>query len=319
MLEVGTLFRYGPTTMEQGRKTRGRGRTLFLAWCVHFYTALGLVAAAGMAVLLAQPEPTPDAFRWAFVLMAVATLIDATDGTLARAIRIKEVLPGFDGRRLDDIVDFLTYTSLPLFLIWRAGILGGPLAWVLLLPLLASAYGFSQVSAKTPDGYFLGFPSYWNLVAFYLYVLQPLPEWVSLVIIVGLALLTFVPLRYLYPSQRGSVLNDVTNVLGAAWTVLLVWLLFRLPSGQKFGDADSRAWAVVSLFFPIYYMAASWAVSWRAWRGPASAGQPTKRRARALRVLAGGSGKLARKIYSSYSSRFSRRNRRRGGPDGGSS
>src|ERR1700752_449710 len=82
-----------------------------LAWGVHFYTALGLVCAAGIALLLvdAQPDKVP-AFQWAFVLMIVATLIDATDGTMARAIRIKETLPGFDGRRLDDIVDFLTYT-----------------------------------------------------------------------------------------------------------------------------------------------------------------------------------------------------------------
>src|SRR5436305_13216322 len=96
-----------------GRRAAAHGwlRTL-LAWAVHFYTALGLVAAAGIAVLVVRGDP--ESFRWAFVLMLVATLIDATDGTLARAIHIKEVLPGFDGRRLDDIVDFLTYTSLPL-------------------------------------------------------------------------------------------------------------------------------------------------------------------------------------------------------------
>src|SRR5207249_737286 len=113
-----------------------------------------------------------DAFRWSFVLMLVATLIDATDGTLARRVRIKEVLPGFDGRKLDDLVDFLTYTTLPLLLIWRAQLLpAGQDAW-LLCPLLASAYGFCQVAAKTADGYFLGFPSLWNVVAFYLYVLH---------------------------------------------------------------------------------------------------------------------------------------------------
>ena len=103
--------------------------------------------------------------------MAAATIVDSTDGSLARKVRIKEVVPGFDGRRLDDIVDFLTYTFLPLLLIWRAEILpSGQEAW-LFLPLLASAYGFCQVQAKTDDGYFLGFPSLWNLVALYLYVL----------------------------------------------------------------------------------------------------------------------------------------------------
>src|SRR5262249_12566095 len=147
-----------------------------LAWCVHLYTAMGLVAAAGVAVLIVQGSP--EAFHRAFLLMLVATVIDATDGTLARRVGVKEVLRGFDGRRLDDIIDFLTYTCLPLLLLWRAEILPGLQAWWLLVPLLASAYGFSQVAAKTDDGYFLGFPSYWNLVAFYLYVLSP-PTWLA--------------------------------------------------------------------------------------------------------------------------------------------
>ena len=87
----------------------------FLGWCVHGYTALGLVAAGLIAVLLVQGGT--EAFRWSFLLMAVATIVDSTDGTLARLVRIKEVVPGFDGRRLDDIVDFLNYTFLPLLLI----------------------------------------------------------------------------------------------------------------------------------------------------------------------------------------------------------
>ena len=140
----------------------------------------GLVAAGLIAVLLVRGDA--DAFRWSFLLMAAATIVDSTDGTLARKVRIKEVVPGFDGRRLDDIVDFLTYTFFPLLLIWRAGILpAGHEAW-LFLPLLASAYGFCQVQAKTDDGYFLGFPSLWNLVALYLYVLHlygmPNSSWV---------------------------------------------------------------------------------------------------------------------------------------------
>ena len=98
----------------------------FLGWCVHGYTALGLVAAAMIAVLLVQGGPdrgSPDAFRWSFLLMAIATIVDATDGTLARKVRIKEAVPSFDGRRLDDIIDFLTYTFLPLLLVYRAKIL----------------------------------------------------------------------------------------------------------------------------------------------------------------------------------------------------
>src|SRR5271155_2175880 len=146
----------------------------FLGWCVHGYTALGMVAAGLIAVLLVQGGTA--AFRWSFLLMAAATIVDSTDGTLARLVRIKEVVPGFDGRRLDDIVDFLNYTFLPLLLIWRAEILPpGQEAW-LFLPLAASAYGFCQVHVKTDDGAFLGFPSLWNIVALYLYML-PLGAW----------------------------------------------------------------------------------------------------------------------------------------------
>ena len=231
-----------------------------LAWCVHLYTALGLVADAAIAVLIVRGDP--HSIHWAFAVMLLACVIDGTDGTLARAIKVKQVLPGFDGARLDDIVDFLSYTFLPLLLIWRIGILPPHVNWVLLAPLLASAYGFCQVNAKTSDGYFLGFPSYWNVVAFYLYVLQ-FPPWLSVCILLLLAVLTFVPSRYLYPSQRG-LLNDVTALLGLAWAGLVVYVLYQL-----FQDSheQARRVALVSLAFPVYYMVVSWIVSIRHWRG----------------------------------------------------
>jgi len=230
----------------------------FLAWMAHAYTALGLVLAAGMAVLIVRGGAA--GFRDVFLLMMLATFIDATDGTFARLVKVKQVLPGFDGRRLDDIIDFLTYTALPLLLLWRAEILPGELAWLLLVPLVASAYGFCQVNAKTADGYFLGFPSYWNIVSFYLYALRPSPI-IASVILVTLAILTFVPLRYLYPSQRGW-LNQVTALLGLLWMPLFGWAIYTLPVSDEVMavQAADRAALYASLAFPVYYMAASlWA------------------------------------------------------------
>jgi phosphatidylcholine synthase len=149
-----------------------------------------------------------------------------------------------------------------LLLIWRAGLLPeGWGAW-LLLPLLASAYGFCQTSVKTGDGYFLGFPSYWNLVAFYLYAGQPLPGLLSLALIVALAMLTFVPSLYLYPTQPGR-LNRLTLALCVPWLALLIAVLWAMPGG-----AAVRPLLVVSLYFPAYYMAASWVMTLRAWRRP---------------------------------------------------
>lgn len=225
---------------------------VILAWGVHLYTALGLVAAAGIAVLIVRGDDS--SFRAALGLMLLATVIDSTDGWLARRARVKEFAPSFDGRRLDDLIDFQTYTSLPLLLIWRAEILVDWQAWLLLLPLLASAYGFSQVNAKTDDGFFLGFPSYWNIVAFYLYQLRP-PAWVSLALIISLSLLTFVPWRYLYPSQRAPY-SRLTNLLAVVWVASLLIILARPPD-------SSRLLILFSLAFPLYYLLMSWTLTYR--------------------------------------------------------
>ena len=234
------------------------------AWGVHLYTAIGLILAARMAMLLVRGGA--EAFRETFILMLVASLVDATDGTLARKVKVKSVLPGFDGRKLDDIIDFLTYTFLPLMLVWRAGLLPeGAEAW-LLLPLLASAYGFCQVEAKTEDGYFLGFPSLWNVVAFYLYVLH-LPGWVAVAIVATLGVMTFVPSRYLYPSSQPGALNKISNLLGAPWCALLLVVMCRLPGGPSTVADDITWWmAAGSLYFPIFYMVASWVITLRFWK-----------------------------------------------------
>jgi len=236
-----------------------------LAWVAHLYTALGLLAAAGIAVCIVNGEPSD--FRWAFLLMLAAFVIDATDGTLARRLEVKRVLPGFDGSRLDDLIDFSTYTFLPLLLVWRAEVLPSHLEAWLLVPLLASAYGFCQVSIKTADGYFLGFPSYWNVVAFYLYVLRP-PPWLSLTLLLGLAVLTFVPTKYLYPSQRGP-LSRLTNGLGATWAVLIFVIVLMLPTSDAVKDPSIHQrvfWLTcASMYYPIYYLVVSWVMSWMRW------------------------------------------------------
>lgn len=226
-----------------------------LAWSVHAYTASGLVAAAGIAVSIVKG--TDASFRVAFVLMLIATVIDTTDGWLARKAEVKKFAASLDGRRLDDLIDFQTYTSLPLLLIWRAQLL--PPGWesILLLPLLASAYGFSQVAAKTADNFFLGFPSYWNIVAIYLYLLKLPAQW-SAAIVVILALLTFVPSLYLYTTRGGRYSTSV-NILGGAWALAVLWILLEWEKVP-----GEFTW--ISLAFPVYYFGLSWWVTIRTWQ-----------------------------------------------------
>ena len=190
-------------------------------------------------------------FRGAFLAFIVTTFIDATDGVLARALRVKERLPQYDGARLDDIVDYLTYVFVPVLLIWRAGLV--PAAWALPvggLVLLASAYGFGHGDAKvhTTDHFFTGFPSYWNIGALYLYV-WGFAATTNAVILIVLSALVFVPIRYIYPS-RTTTMKAPTLVLGSIWAALIVVMVWRLPS-------TDGPWMMLSLIFPAYYFGLS--------------------------------------------------------------
>jgi phosphatidylcholine synthase len=217
---------------------------LVVAWLVHLYTALGAVVAFVSVIFIEQSR-----FQEVFFLMFLAVVIDATDGTLARAARVKELIPWFDGDRLEDIVDYANYVIVPCLFLLRADLLPPADAlWLTALPLVASAYGFCQTEAKTADHFFLGFPSYWNILAFYLYMLKT-PLWVNAFSIVIFSLLVFVPIKYVYPS-RSPYLRSLTNLFGAAWGALLLWVIFSLP--------ESRPGIVVaSLLFPAYYAALS--------------------------------------------------------------
>lgn len=216
------------------------------AWFAHFYTSLGLVCAALIAALIVQGGDR--SFRMAFFWMMIATAIDATDGWIARRARVTEVLPQFDGRILDDLADVHQYVSLPLLLLWRAGVFPGASAWLLVMPLLSSGYWWSQVNAKTADGFFLGFPCYWNIIAFYLYMLTP-PIAVSSAVVILFSLLTFVPTPYLY-ATRGGPFSVLMNVGSIAWFALLALALY--------GREDlSKAALWLSLIYPALYLGLS--------------------------------------------------------------
>jgi phosphatidylcholine synthase len=215
-----------------------------LAWAVHLYTALGAV----LALLAIEATVDGDA-RAAFLWMGAALFIDSTDGVLARTVRVKEVVPTYDGAKLDDIVDYLNYVVVPIFFAVRMNMIP---AWcatpVAALPLLASAYGFCTSAAKTADFFFTGFPSYWNIAVFYMYVLGT-SAGLNAAILVTLAALVFVPIGYVYPTRQ-PFLRPLTLSLGALWGLLLVIALARMPS-------PSPPLVFASLAFPVYYFALS--------------------------------------------------------------
>ncbi|HEY3306167.1 MAG TPA: CDP-diacylglycerol O-phosphatidyltransferase [Candidatus Binatia bacterium] len=225
---------------------------IVLAWLVHLYTASGVVLAL-LSIFLIERADFQNAFR----LMALAVVIDASDGTLARAARVKERIPWFDGDRLEDIIDYLNYVLVPCLLLIRAGLLPERDAlWLAAVPMLASAYGFCQKEAKTADHFFLGFPSYWNIVALYLYAIET-PLWVNGFLILALSVLVFVPIKYVYPS-RSPAFRGLTIALGIVWGVLMLATIHYLPT-------PPRLVVFSSLLFPAYYTALSfWLAARRA-------------------------------------------------------
>lgn len=197
-------------------------------------------------------------FAGAFWIMVAAVLIDATDGTLARKAGVKELIPWFDGDRLEDIIDYLNYVLVPAYFLIRARLLPEADAfWLAALPLLASAYGFCQKEAKTSDHFFLGFPSYWNIVVFYFYVLKT-PPWANAFALIVLSFMVFVPIRYVYPS-RSPVQQRLTIGLGAIWGILILAIIYLLPESHP-------GLVLLSLIFPLYYTGLSFWLEARRWQ-----------------------------------------------------
>lgn len=213
------------------------------AWLVHAYTAMGLVC-AWLAYMALRAENETAFFLW----LAAAVLIDSTDGALARKARASEVLPEFDGRKLDDITDYITYVLLPMFAVVEMNLLPDGFYWIAIIPLLASGYGFNQERAKTEDA-FVGFPSYWNVVLFYLVALKFSPT-LNAALLLFLSALVFWPVHYVYPT-RARRLMGLTLALAGIWGIAVLISLLTL------GNEASYGWALFSLFFPVYYIVLS--------------------------------------------------------------
>lgn len=144
-----------------------------------------------------------------FLCLGVALVVDGIDGAIARQLNVAEVLPRWSGDVLDLVVDFVTYVFVPAYAIAAGGLLPEPLAPLAgIAVVVTGALYFADRNMKTEDNYFRGFPALWNAAAFYLFLLRPAP-WLAVTIVTALAVLTFVPFKFLHPFRviRLRVLN----------------------------------------------------------------------------------------------------------------
>ena len=225
-------------------------------YLVHAYTASTLIF-----IILGIQWILEGQFRLALIAMTITILIDATDGMLARRYRVKETAAGVDGALLDNIVDFLSYVVLPMLFMMQTDMLLTPVTFWVSLVMFASAFGFSRTTAKLASkGFFVGFPSYWNILVFYLYLLEtPAPLNTSIVIV--LSLLVFVPVRFLYVSRLKRWRN-LHFILGAGWGIICMVALSMPLSEVRTGLV------LLSLVYPILYTMHSLYMDLQDRRGP---------------------------------------------------
>jgi phosphatidylcholine synthase len=213
---------------------------LIRAWAVHGLTACG-AALALMALIFA----TGGHWEAMFFCLGLALIVDGVDGPLAREFRVAEVLPRWSGDTLDLVVDFATYVFVPAYAIAASGLMPEFFAIPAgMIVVVTGAIYFADRRMKTEDNYFRGFPAVWNLAAFYLYVLQP-PEWIAAAGVVVLAVVSFMPIRFLHP-LRVRQWRWLNIALLALWAALA---LVALVAGLQPGPFVTVPLVLIALYF----------------------------------------------------------------------
>ncbi|MDQ8728904.1 CDP-alcohol phosphatidyltransferase family protein [Bradyrhizobium sp. LHD-71] len=212
--------------MSEGDSSSARPTVRARAFAVHIFTALG----AGFA-LMALLEAVRSHWTAMFFWLGAALVIDAIDGSLARRLRVAEVLPNWSGDTLDLVVDFTTYVFVPAYAIAASGFLVPHLAPFLGVAIVVSgALYFADLRMKTDDNHFRGFPTLWNVAAFFLFLLRPSP-WVASLAIAFLVIATFLPINVMHPIRvkRFRFFNIALVMIGAALSVIVLIRNFDVP------------------------------------------------------------------------------------------
>lgn len=228
------------------------GRYL-IAWAVHAFTA----SAAFFGVLTLISIYQHD-YIHALWFMAVAVVIDAVDGSLARLVHVKSVLPNMDGALLDNIVDYLNYVITPCFFLY---VKPDMLPASYLLPIITaiiitSSYQFCQSDAKTADHFFKGFPCYWNVVVFYMFIFNTTMT-TNAILLSILCVLIFVPIKYVYPSRldyltESSSLKIVMHILSITYGISSAMILWNYPTINPLWLGLSMVYVVIYLTLSAY-------------------------------------------------------------------
>lgn len=151
-----------------------------------------------MAIISVDQKDWRGCFLWLFVCF----IIDSVDGTFARKLKVKEILPNMDGKNIDYIIDFASYALIPAFFFYKAEMVSAQLMLpTLAIILLSSALYYGKEGMVEDEQYFIGFPVLWNFVVFFQFFVFDNHQLLNFISVIILGILHFVPLKFAYPSR----------------------------------------------------------------------------------------------------------------------
>jgi phosphatidylcholine synthase len=189
--------------------------------------------------------------------MALTIFVDGTDGTLARKFKVAQTVPRIDGALLDNLVDFINYVVTPCFFLLMSPLLSANMKWLVVSAIaMSSAYQFAQTDAKTADHFFKGFPCYWNIIVFYLFILNSAPITNAAILLI-LCVLVFVPVKYVYPTRMENVskarwLRVMLMLASTLFGASCLWLLWIYPKVDQIPLGYSVIFAALYVGISLY-------------------------------------------------------------------
>lgn len=231
------------------------------AWLVHLFTSLGAVFGilaiifsieAAKTIVLGQTDLHHYYIKLSMFSIIMAIFIDSIDGSLARLVDIKKLAP-IDGALLDNIIDFTTYSIVPCIWIYVSAVVSQQwLIPIIIMITISSSYQFCQLNAKTDDYFFVGFPSYWNVIVMYMLCFQS-NQLINEIMITILSIFSFIPIKYIYLSRtehisKSKLVKIFTFIFTmlAAIATFLALLLYPLKTPTPL--------VTIILVFTIFYI-----------------------------------------------------------------
>ena len=187
------------------------------AFSVHLFTATGAFLAF-LAMLAAMRGAWAEMFAW----LGVALVVDAVDGPIARRVNVEKYAARWSGVILDLIVDYLTYVFIPAVALVTSGEMYYPLAIpAAAIIIMTGAIYFADTRMKTTDDSFAGFPGAWNMVVLVLFATD-FTNWAGFLIIFGVGVAHFLPLRFIHP-VRTKLWRNITLPVCIGWIAFAGW------------------------------------------------------------------------------------------------